>query len=124
MNGRRVGGRGHCLRNDDVGVEVEVFTRSAIQQQLASEPAMPAALLIHWPSRIRVSNRLRTHCLVRICPIELLRSNPSLSLRQSVEKARFCGRLLHQHHELFSPVRGGTRLVRTHFRVACPSLRP
>ena len=48
---------------------VEVFTRSAIQQQLASQHKRRRQL-IHWPSKIRVSNRLRTrtHCLVRICP--------------------------------------------------------
>ena len=46
---------------------VEVFTRSVIQQQLASQHKRRRQL-IHWPSKIRVSNRLRTHCLVRICP--------------------------------------------------------
>ena len=48
MNGRRMEGGGlACVTTMSIGitvVEVEVFTRSVIQQQLASEPAMPAAV--------------------------------------------------------------------------------
>ena len=63
----------------------------------------------------------------------------TLCVRQSgPKKARFTGGrgggLLHKHHELFSPLLSlcplrraelePSELVRTHFRVACPSFRP
>ena len=71
-----------------------------------------------------------------ILPLEL---RSTLCVRQSgPKKARFTGGrgggLLHKHHELFSPLLSlcplrraelePSELVRTHFRVACPSFRP